>query len=424
MDTGDLYNVLELPAKRNKGNDGRWQHSGWLTTNTPTSSPADRTEAYNITVADGNQSQSVASGKRRKTSTRTPYFDLIQDALIANPEGLCSNDVFEWLRTHRPHEFGKYEEKKLRASVQSTLSAQSNKPEPTVWKYKVDSAEGLGYIWQLADSAPLVEATSARGILQTPVAADYRRDEAECSQEDTRAPASLASPAHDLQRAQSRRMTPARVHGHDDSNSGDAQIVETEAAALHGDGTQQSISDTIQDSEDFAHQLPRTTSEPLSTTQPKPPAIIQPQTHTQDEDKTESAMARSDSAASKVGEADRRVDMEEGSLDSDHEDQLRYGKLVKRLRRMKDQRERQIQKIEAERNALPDIQMLEKTVEETAEKVAELRRVLEEACQLAETARKDLEVTLNKTREIKIAEREVEQLKVDSKELRSQLGID
>ena len=91
---------------------------------------------------------------------------------------------------------------------------------------------------------------------------------------------------------------------------------------------------------------------------------------------------------------------------------------------MKDQRERQIQKIEAERNALPDIQMLEKTVEETAKKVAGLRRVLEEACQSAETARKDLEATLNKTSEIEIAEREVEQLKVDSKELRSQLGID
>jgi len=97
---------------------------------------------------------------------------------------------------------------------------------------------------------------------------------------------------------------------------------------------------------------------------------------------------------------------------------------VKRLRRMKGRRERKTQKIEAERNALPDIQILEKTVEETAEKVAELRRVLEEACQLAETARKDLEGTLNKTSEIEIAEREVEQLKVDSKELRSQLGID
>jgi hypothetical protein len=47
-------------------------------------------------------------------------------------------------------------------------------------------------------------------------------------------------------------------------------------------------------------------------------------------------MARSDSAASKVREADRRVNMEERSLNSDHEDQLHYGKLVKRLRRIKD----------------------------------------------------------------------------------------
>ena len=416
--------MLESPAKRNKGNDGRWRHSGWLPTNTPTFSPADGTEAYNITVADGNQSQSSASGKRRKASTRTPYFDLIQDALIANPEGLRSSDVFEWLRTHRPHEFRKHDEKKLQAAVQGTLSAQSTKQQPTVWKYKVDGAEALGYIWKLANTAPLADATPARWVVRSPPAVDYRHDETEGSQNDTRTPTSLASPAHDSQRDQFRRMTPARVQGHDDSNGGDARIVGPEATAIHGDRTQHATSDTIQDAEDFTHQLPRTISEPLSTTQPKSPAMNQPQTHTQDEEETESAMARPDSAASEVGEAYRRVEIEERSLDSDHEDQLRYGKLVKRLRIMKDERMRKTQKIEAERNALPDIQILEKTVEETVEKVAELRRVLEEACQLAETARKDLEGTLNKTSEIEIAEREVEQLKVDSKELRSQLGID
>jgi hypothetical protein len=424
MGTGDVYNVLESSAKRNKGNDGRWQHSGWLPTNTPTSSPADRTAAHNKTVADGNQSQFSASGKRRKPPIRTPYFDLIQDALIANPEGLCSNDVFEWLRTHRPDEFRKYEEKKLRASVQATLSAQSAKLQPTVWKYKVDGAEGLGYIWKLANTAPLVDAASTRGVLQSPLAVDYRRHETEGSQDDTRTPASLASPAHDSQKAQFRRMTPARVQGHDYSSGGDAHMVETEAAAVHGDVTHHAVSDMNQNTEDSAHQLPRATSESLSTTKSKSPAMNQPQTHTHDEEEPESAIARPDSAASEVGETDRCVDMEEGSHDSDHEEQLRYGRLVKRLRRMKDRRERQIQKIEAERNALPDIQMLEKTVEKTAEKVAELRRVLEEAYQSAETARKDLEVALNKTSEIEIAEREVEQLKVDSKELRSQLGID
>jgi hypothetical protein len=229
--------VLESPAKRNKGNDGRWRHSGWLPTNTPTSSPADRTEAYNITVADSNQSQSSASGKRRKAPTRTPYFDLIQDALIANPEGLRSSDVFEWLRTHRPQEFRNYDEKKLQAAVQATLSAQLTKQQPTVWKYKVDGAEAPGYIWKLANTTPLADAASVGWVVRSPPTVDYRRDETEGSQNDTRTPTSLASPAHDSQRDQFRRMTPARVQGHDDNNGGDAQMVETEGAAVHGDVT-------------------------------------------------------------------------------------------------------------------------------------------------------------------------------------------
>ena len=79
------------------------------------------------------------------------------------------------------------------------------------------------------------------------------------------------------------------------------------------------------------------------------------------------------------------------------------------IRKLKARRERKIQKIQADRNALPDINILEKNVEETAEKVAELRRILEEARESAETARKDLEVTLNKRREIENAERQVEQ---------------
>jgi vacuolar-type H+-ATPase subunit I/STV1 len=135
-------------------------------------------------------------------------------------------------------------------------------------------------------------------------------------------------------------------------------------------------------------------------------------------------MERPDSAASDVGGANRHHDILKGSLDSDHEAQLHYGKLVSKIRKMKDQCEHKIQKIDAERNALPDMEILEKNVKETAEKVAEFRRVYEEACQSAETARKDLEVTTNKISEIENAEREVEQLKAVSKELRSQLGID
>ena len=93
------------------------------------------------------------------------------------------------------------------------------------------------------------------------------------------------------------------------------------------------------------------------------------------------------------------------------------------IRKLKARRERKIQKILADRNALPDINILVRNVEETAEKVAELRRILEEARESAETARKDLEVTLNKRREIENAERQVEQRIGDFEELRSQLDI-
>lgn len=90
---------------------------------------------------------------------------------------------------------------------------------------------------------------------------------------------------------------------------------------------------------------------------------------------------------------------------------------------MKGRRERQTQKINAERNALPDINILEKNVEQTAEKVTELTR-LEEARQYAASAHSDLEATTNKIKEIETAEREVEQLVVESREIRRQLGID
>jgi hypothetical protein len=392
--------------------------------NTPTSSPADRITAYNTNVVDGSRSQPKALEKRRKTPTRTPYFALIQDALVANPEGLSSNDVFEWLRTHRPHAFRQYDEKKLRLAVQGTLSAQSNKQHPTVWKYEVDGTEGRGYIWKLASAAPSAEAATARGIPQFPLAVDYSFDDAEGSQEDNRAPESSASPAHDSQTAQIRRITPARVQEHDDRSGNDPQSIETEGAAVHGHGTQHAVSDTNQDTEASAHQLAGTTSEPLSTAQAKSLKTGQPQTHTQEEEEPGSAMERPDSAASDVGGANRHHDILKGSLDSDHEAQLHYGKLVSKIRKMKDQCEHKIQKIDAERNALPDMEILEKNVKETAEKVAEFRRVYEEACQSAETARKDLEVTTNKISEIENAEREVEQLKAVSKELRSQLGID
>jgi hypothetical protein len=110
--------------------------------------------------------------------------------------------------------------------------------------------------------------------------------------------------------------------------------------------------------------------------------------------------------------------------DSDHESQLRYGKLVSKLRRMRDRREQQTQKVDIDRKALPDMNILEKSVKQIAAKVTELICLLKEAQKSAASALGDLEATTNKIKEIETAKREVEQLVMNYKEIRSQLGID
>jgi hypothetical protein len=87
----------------------------------------------------------MSSNSRHNTPTRAPtYFDLVYDALATNPKRLSANNIFEWLREHRTQNFQECHEKKLRMAIQGTLSAQSNRQQPTVWKYKDDGSEGLG----------------------------------------------------------------------------------------------------------------------------------------------------------------------------------------------------------------------------------------------------------------------------------------
>jgi hypothetical protein len=132
----------------------------------------------------------------------------------------------------------------------------------------------------------------------------------------------------------------------------------------------------------------------------------------------------SDSTAPNAEGAQRHGDVSDDLCDSDHESQLRYGKLVSKLRRMRDRREQQTQKVDIDRKALPDMNILEKSVKQIAAKVTELICLLKEAQKSAASALGDLEATTNKIKEIETAEWEVEQLVMNYKEMRSQLGID
>jgi hypothetical protein len=248
--------VLDTPVKRAKGNDGRPRPSGRLTANTPTPSP-DRATAYDTIVVESNRKYSSLLEARQNTPARTPTrADLIHDALAANPEGLRSNDVFEWLRENRPHAYRECDEGKFKIDVRKALSAQSTKATPTVLKSRDDGSGGSRSIWKLA--------TAERQTPRLFVPTNFSRTEVEGIHEDIR---TSASPKRDLIRAETRSTTPAIVQGHDDRNSGGTQKPDTEIGeACEEEETEDVVSDTNHNTGDFAHQPPHMSSEPSATT--------------------------------------------------------------------------------------------------------------------------------------------------------------
>ena len=145
MSAGNVYSVLDSPTKRSKDNDGIWRRSTPRPSSTPTTFPADAIPVQDYNVMSGNRDRYNTPNNRHETPSRaSAYFNLVYDALAANPQGLSSSKVFEWIRNNRPQTLHKYDEKKLRTAIQGTLSAESNKQQPTVWKYKADGSEELG----------------------------------------------------------------------------------------------------------------------------------------------------------------------------------------------------------------------------------------------------------------------------------------
>jgi hypothetical protein len=406
-----VYSVLDTPVKRAKGNDGRPRPSGRLTAKTPTPSP-DRATAYDTIVVESNRKYSSLLEARQSTPARTPTrADLIHDALAANPEGLRSNDVFEWLRENRPHAYRECDEGKFKIDVRKALSAQSTKATPTVLKSRDDGSGGSRFIWKLAPA----ERQTPRLFVPT----NLSRTEVEGIHEDIR---TSASPKRDLIRAETRSTTLATVQGHNSRSGHNTQVTETEAGAVERvEEAEYMVSDSNNNTGDFAHQPPRMSSEPIATTSSELPVLVQPQVPIQDEIEAEAVITIQSSEASDTEGTRKPGDESEESCDSDPEAQLRYGKLVSRLHKLKTQRDRRKREIAADRNALPDMETLGKNVEQATQKVTELTRMLEEARQIAASACSAREATINKTDEIETAEQELEQLIADHKVLRAQL---
>jgi hypothetical protein len=234
-----------------------------------------------------------------------------------------------------------------------------------------------------------------------------------------------ASSAHNLQRVRAVSTDSATVQRQNRWDNGSPQAPDKEGATVHeAVSTQHIVLDTTPITENHAPQLPHTFPEHPATAKSYFPMLLQPQTHTRVDTGPKAITRRQGPTASDAEGIRRHDDVPEDPCNSDYEHQLHYGKLVNDLRKLKGRRERQTQQINAERNALPDIKILAKNVEQKEETIKELTRLLEQARESAMSARGNLEATKNKINDIETAEQEVEQLVVTSIELRSQLGID
>lgn len=104
--------------------------------------------------------------KQRATMSRSTCYQYICDALQANPDGLKTYEILNWLKTHRPtvnHEQG---EETLKQKVSGALSYYAGRANATIWKFKDTKSQGHAYLWKLADSELVEEEISTRQLLQ------------------------------------------------------------------------------------------------------------------------------------------------------------------------------------------------------------------------------------------------------------------
>ena len=100
---------------------------------------------------DFTPSRSVTKSIR---SSQPTYLKLACDALLANPHGLPSKKIVDWLEENRSEELRARDRdlESIKASIQATLSAQALKPEPKIFKWAPEGVHGRsGYIWTIQE---------------------------------------------------------------------------------------------------------------------------------------------------------------------------------------------------------------------------------------------------------------------------------
>jgi len=431
----DVPDYQTSPSKRSKSDCERWR--SWETSNHAAASAQTIGNASTHTYTpESDRTPATPLEERRATPSRSIYFGFIYDALRANPSGLRSHEILDWLHENRPEAFQERGEEKFRVSIQTTLSAQSNKKEPTIWKYKEGKLNGSGYIWTLPDAEQSAEGVAAP---QSPHDASKRspkRDGIVASDEEVQAvaPHSPDGPHPDSapDTSVSSILVPSRTNISDipttraecDSGSSEAGVAPTQKTPREGQSTvavgpAHSTLEVEALTKEDTQRLPGVTS--ISATDQE---ILNTSVFTYARKPNGNGTTAAPHDVAIVAGPENRGHLQDDACMSESRQQLYFGKLVMQLRSLRHKREQLKQEVESNRNTLPDIPALKCNADQMQKRAQELAQQAEEARQEADVACRDLAGAQDEAKKVDSAEGELQQIDQELKEARSELRID
>jgi hypothetical protein len=355
------------------------------------------------------------------------YLSLIYDALRAKLKKPSSlEDILDWIRINHPAKHQEYGEKKLRTSIITSLNFQARKLESkrTIWLYSRKNSIDK---WQL--HKPVVAVTDVEENMDTyterhartpsrlvhPSTEGQIRDGALESCEDTSPPELRQT--HERYYASGQETSPVIVP----QVRAESRLAFTESQPSHP----------------FSEADAQTERENLASNKAVPNEMTAADHSSNDnETLTQTEPAAGSISATSNNEPSDTVENRGPANSCDDpgqncKDEPDLGKIVLDLRRLKQERMLREQKIEADRNDLPDISTLTQTANDAqraageAQRAAdEAQRIADEAQRAAETAKESVEDAEARHDQFAADKLDLEKLTRDSNFLRAKLGID
>ncbi|KAK0265253.1 hypothetical protein LTS00_018000 [Friedmanniomyces endolithicus] len=385
--------------------------------------------------------------------SQSKYFGFISEALTAHPGGLRTQEIIAWLEGNRPDAFLDRNKDKLKTSIQTTLSAQANRKEPRIWRYRQPGSRGAGYIWTLCstvtevEQAPVTLAAHATSPMGDSVIVRSIRDE-------TQAPLLSKAPEGSSRETRDSSVASALLHLH--MRNGEDPVTDTRNEASFSSGPGHDMADdqgeeaqTVNPSSSSAISRPRPAeigddgNVPLQIVKSGvPPDAVA----VADKDLTPPLnLVTSTNRASEVIDAiptPQKVNTEgTGTFVSDvprrpsetpdtlgDHDERYLGSLVSKIHRLRRQRETTQREIQAKREISNQVEVYERRASDLLRSAEDLDRQAQYARERANLAREDAGKVRSEQEQneadIALADSKLAQLEREEIEAREGLGID